>query len=286
MSDVSVHDGIEPRQVDLWSMMAHMWRNVTPPLRPQAEDLGFCVEAAGAWLRSDRSPRVLILGVTPEYYALPWPAGTDLLAADRCRPMIEQVWPGTQEAVLLTDWLDLPLSEGSRDLVLCDLGLSHLAYPQAQGQLAERLRAIVAEDGVCLFRLATLPAQPEPLEAIFADMFAGREPSLAMSIQRLCMALTKTAEEGVGLDDVWKAFHAVVPHPEQITARIGLPLNELQATQLLQDSAIRYHFVSVEQVTDLFCRRGGGFAVQRVYTPAYDRGEQFPTIALRRVAAG
>jgi len=62
-----------------WAEIARRWAEVGPPLRPSAEDLAF-YRRAGRLTRERGAPRVLLLGVTPELYRLPWPDGTDLLA--------------------------------------------------------------------------------------------------------------------------------------------------------------------------------------------------------------
>src|SRR4051794_34579164 len=100
-----------------WGSLAGVWKQVASPLRPTAEDQQNYLRLAQPWIDRHGAPRVLLLGVTPEIYRLPWPAGTDFLAINRSAAMIEQVWPGSREQALEADWLDLPLAAGSRDLV-------------------------------------------------------------------------------------------------------------------------------------------------------------------------
>ena len=91
--------GPEPDGTHHWAAIARQWKQLGPPLRPVAQDIGFYWNAAEKWVRERGAPRVLLLGVTPELYHLPWPKGTDLLAVDRSQAMIETVWPGPKEAV-------------------------------------------------------------------------------------------------------------------------------------------------------------------------------------------
>ena len=71
-----------------WPECTRWWKQLGPPLRPSPEDLGFCIDTANQWIERNGAPRVLLLGVTPELYHLPWPNGTDFLAVDRTPSMI------------------------------------------------------------------------------------------------------------------------------------------------------------------------------------------------------
>ncbi len=143
-----------------WPALAAQWRWVVPPLRPAPEDLRLVEEAAREWTGRREAPRVLLLGVTPELYRLPWPEGTDFLAVDRAQAMIDAVWPGPSDAVLCADWLELTLPDASRDVALCDGVLNLLSYPQEQSRLARLLREALADEGLFVCRLFVPPAQP------------------------------------------------------------------------------------------------------------------------------
>ena len=86
--------GASPDRAGQWAKVARNWKLLGPPLRPSQEDVRFSEEAVGAWRGQGAPPRVLLLGVTPELYALPWREGTDFLAVDRTMEAIEAVWPG------------------------------------------------------------------------------------------------------------------------------------------------------------------------------------------------
>jgi hypothetical protein len=182
--------------LDHWPAAARQWQELGPPLRPAAEDINFCADGVREWVRSRGAPRVLLLGVTPELYRLPWPKGTDFLAADRTQAMIDHVWPGPKEAVRCTDWLALALPEGSRDIVLCDGGLPLLAYPEEQRRLPRLLRAVLSDQGLCILRLYVPPPQRESPDAVLRDLLEGRIANLNVLKLRLSMALMESAEAG------------------------------------------------------------------------------------------
>lgn len=265
-----------------WPEIARQWQRVGPPLRPTQEDIGLCWEAVQEWVRHRGTPRVLLLGVTPELYLLPWPKGTDFLAVDRTQAMIDSVWPGPREAVQCADWLALTLPDSSRDIALCDGGLHLLAYPQEQGQLVRVLRRILSDQGFCILRLYVPPPQRESPDAVLRDLLEGSIPSLNILKLRLGMALMESASEGVELGTVWRAIHAVAPDLERLALRIGWPVKHMLAINTYRGSTARYHFVTIDEVSDLFCGNPGGFEVHRLHVPSYELGERCPTIVLRR----
>jgi hypothetical protein len=225
---------------------------------------------------------VLLLGVTPELFRLPWPEGTDFLAVDRTQAMIETVWPGPREAVQCADWREFDLPNGSRDVVLCDGGLHLLAYPQEQGRLVEILCSILSDEGLCIFRLYVPPPQRESPDAVLKELLEGKISSLNILKLRLGMALMSSASEGVELGRVWRAIHAAAPNLEELALRIGWPVEHILAIHAYRESAARYHFVTVDQVSELFCASSGGFEVHSLDVPSYELGERCPTIVLRR----
>ncbi len=265
---------------DHWAEIARQWRQAGPPLRPSMQDMGFCADAIRGWHRQYGAPRVLLLGVTPDIYGLSWPKGTEILAVDRSQAMIDIVWKGPSESVLCADWLDIRLPDGSRDIALCDGGLHLLSYPREQRQLVRVLRRVLAEKGLCLFRLF-IPQQKESPDEVLKDLLEGRIVNLNILKLRLAMSLQENAEKGVELRKIWRAVHGVADLPA-LAERIGWPIEHMSAINVYRDSAARYHFVDVDQVIDLFCGGSGGFTLRSIHIPSYELGERCPTIVLQR----
>lgn len=251
------------------------------PLRPGDEP--FRAERPGSSpSEMRRPPRALILGVTPELYRLPWPAGADVLAADHTQEMIDAVWPGPREAAIHADWTALPLPDGSRDIVLCDGGIHLLTHPQAHEQLVRSVRRVLAPGGVCVLRLFVPPAQREAPGTVLQDLAAGRMSSLNVLKLRLAMSMQPSPGEGVQLSGVWDAVHRAEPDSERLAARLGWTLEHLLAINTYRDCPRRYHFVSVDEVRALFCASPGGFAMESVHVPTYELGERCPIVVFRR----
>lgn len=253
-----------------------------PPLRPDPQDLGIFTDIVTGWVRQHGAPRVLLLGVTPELYRLPWPAGTDILAADRNRAMVDCIWPGPKDSVRCIDWLDLALPDASRDIVLCDGGLHLLAYPAGQQKLVSILHAVLSDRGVCVLRLFAPAGSKELPEDVIRDLLNGSIPNLNVFKLRLGMALMNSAEEGVVLGTIWRMLHDAAPGFSALAARIGWQEEHLAVINTYRGSIARYHFVTIDEAMGLFCREPGGFSVQGVHTPTYLLGERCPVLVLRR----
>lgn len=270
---------------DHWSEMARHWSTTGPPLRPSSEDIDCCTGAIRDWKSRPTALRALILGVTPELYGLPWPGGTTLLAADRSPGMIETVWPGRREQALLADWCALPLEPASQDIVVCDGGISVLAYPAGLRSLAAGLQRIVAPNGLGIFRLYVPPGQLEAPEAVFKDLGAGRIPSVNALKLRLWMTRLGETQRGVAVHDVWELIHQFEPDFTALAERLGWPLDHVLVLNAYRDSPARYYFPSIEEVCECFCARPGGFRLESIHVPAYELGPCCPTVVLRRAGS-
>jgi hypothetical protein len=241
----------------------------------------FCEESVGTW-RGQGAPRVLLLGVTPELYRLPWGEGTDFLAVDRTMEVIEAVWPGPRDAARCEDWLEMRLPAASRDIVLCDGGLNLLAYPGEQQQLASILRDVLAEEGLCILRLFVRPADRETGDAVLADLMAGRIANMNVLKVRLWAALQESPSQGVELDAVWRAVQGAAGNLEELASRVGWPLDETLFINAYRGSTARYWIGTVDEVATIFCQEVGGFELAGIHVPSYEGGRQCPTVVLRR----
>ena len=264
--------------------MAARWGQLNAPYRPIAEDLALYWQGVEGWVREHGVPRVLLLGVTPELYHLPWPEGTDFLAADRNPAMIDRVWPGPPEQARCGDWLELGLAAGSRDLALTDGGVDLLPYPEGVRRLVELLRELLTDQGRFVFRLYAQLAPRESPEAIVADLRAGLMPNRAILEMRMGAAIQEDATAGVTFGEIWEAIYARVSDPEGLALSLGWAADELRAAHLARPAlqALRMHHLTVEQLCALFCEAPGGFVLESVSVPDYEHGALCPTITFRR----
>ncbi|HEY5565434.1 MAG TPA: class I SAM-dependent methyltransferase [Rhodothermia bacterium] len=269
-----------------WQGIARLWSQVGPPLRPSLEDLRFVEQAVNR--KNDRTDpfRVLILGVTPELYELPWPDETEVVSADHTAAMIDEIWPGPPGTAHLTEWTSLPFATDSHHIVLCDGGLHLVKYPDGSRQLAQEVRRILLPGGLCILRLFLPPRKRESVDSVLTDLLAGGIGNLNLLKFRLWMALHEDPAEGVELRKVWDAVHSAAPDLERLATNIGWSPDHMLAINTYRGSQNRYHFLDMNDVTKLFCEDRGGFEVESVHVPTYELGEQCPTLVLRRATEG
>jgi alkylation response protein AidB-like acyl-CoA dehydrogenase/SAM-dependent methyltransferase len=272
----------QPPPEGQWPLVAGNWKQLGSPLRPTAEDVGFFARALREWCSAHpgRSPRALILGVTPELYRLPWPEPALVRAADRSVAMIEHIWPGPAANVIRADWRELPLPDASLDVVVCDGGLHLLDYPEGQARLARTLARLIVPGGLFVVRLFVPPPQPEGASEVLAALLAGRVPDLNCLKLRLGMALQRSPATGVALHAVWQLLRQAAGDWPALAAQLGWPLQHLEVIDAYRDSAARYHFVTTGEATALLAAHG--FEVQWMASGSYAMAGQCPTVVLRR----
>lgn len=269
-----------------WPRVASLFlKHVGAPLRPVDEDLAVIRRLLNRpeLQPGDRPMRGLILGVTPEYFHLPWPGGAEVRAMDRTPEMVDYVWPGPREAVVLDDWRNLAALPGHFDIVLCDGGLHLLDFPASQWSLASQLATKIRPGGCLVLRLFLPPVRQESSMEVLADLGQGMIPNVNYLKIRLGMALQDSAGTGVCLNDVWRALHAAEPDQRALANRLRWKIEDLQAIDAYKDSRARYHFVTLSQVLDTFeGQTRGAFRAESVVTPSYRLGERFPTLCFIR----
>jgi SAM-dependent methyltransferase len=259
-----------------WPEIAARWSLVGPPLRPSREDTDFLRREVLPRLRA--TPRVLILGVTPELCRLPWSAGATIRAVDRAQAMIDAVWPGEPGTAVCADWRSMPFENASFDVLLCDGGL-HLLDVPGQASLLRETRRVLRPDGVCAFRLFVPPAEREPARVVLNEFLAERIANVNELKMRLLMALQASPDEGVELNNVWRAIAGLAPDLDILAARTGIDAAALRALETYRDCPARYHFVDEADATATFVAAGFHLVARGV--PAYPLGERCPTLVLR-----
>lgn len=264
---------------EVWKSHSMRWELLGPPLRPSPEDAEHMNRVVRARASRHGAPRALILGVTPELAALDWPEGTELMAVDRSQRMIDQVWPGFPgggEGATRADWLDLPLDDDSRDLVLGDGLFTVLGYPEDYRTLVSSLRGILRDGGLFAFRTFVRPGTVEEPEAVFDAAAAGAFDSLHAFKLSLLMSHQPDTATGVRTGDVWASFEADGPAPEELADRCGWPLELFSTIEAYRGQDTIYSFPTVGELRDLL--REAGFGEVGCAWPGYELGERCPTL--------
>jgi SAM-dependent methyltransferase len=262
-----------------WSALARRWRLLGPPLRPAPEDVQVSLALVQRWA-PPRSPRALLLGVTPELATMAWPEGTRLWALERNPDMIASVLPTARlpagaEAVG-GDWRAMPFADGSFDIVLGDGCFTTLRFPEDHRVVAAEVRRVLAAGGLLIIRLFVAPEEREPLAAVGDDLWGGRIGNLHVLKWRIAMAIHE--DGGVRLGDIWNAYRAVVPDPSRLVRELDWSEETTGTIEVYRDSDARYAFPTLAAMRGLL---GGDFAEVACHTPSYELGSCCPTLALR-----
>ncbi len=265
----------------VWERLAAEWKHRGAPARPAPEDTALLEQLVGRTLAGRERTRALLLGVTPEIATMRWPAGTELLALDVSTAMIREVWPARQvpEAVVARgDWAAIPVRDAVFDIVVGDASLGIQPYPDGFFRVVGELRRVLRDGGVLATRVYTRTEDLEPVDAIFADLRAGRIRSFDVFRFRLLIALHGDRPHGSRGRDVWEAWKANVPDPAALVESLGWPQETIQAMEKSQYSTHAVIFPTLREIREDFSRSFEEIACE--YRACEDGG-RFPTLAFR-----
>ncbi len=254
-----------------WKDLARQWNRLASPLRPHEEDLRILHHALEATGDSK-----LILGVTPEFAALPG----QLVAVDRNAAMIGGVWPGNgpQRHAIRADWLRLPFAPCSFDAVVGDGSLSQLAYPAQYVRLLDQLGSVMRPRGRLILRLYVGPDRPETPQAVLDDAMNARVGSFPACKFRLAMSIASSSENNdVSVPDILNTFNALVPDRKKLAEAAGWNLDDIATIDAYRTSVTRYSFPILDRILSLIPRR---FSVAALAYGSYELARRCPTLVL------
>jgi SAM-dependent methyltransferase len=268
----------------LWERQLHAWKLLGPPLRPSPEDVAAYEATVVNWSRQHGPPRGLILGATPELAWLSWPVGADVLAVDRSQAMIEHIWPGYPapgQGGRCGDWLNLPLPNGSRDVVLGDGPFTQLDFPDGYRSVARSLRRVLSGHGVVAIRFFLKHERGESPEQVLADLWDGRIHNFHVFKWRLAMALQESVEKGVEVHAIWRYWAAAV-NPDELARHLGWSAEVIATMDNYRGLAVRYTFPTRAELRQVLSH---DFTEVNCQVPTYALGERCPILTLRPRAA-
>lgn len=271
---------------DHWSHHARQWRHVGPPLRPVAEDVALFERLVAGDRRT--SLRAALLGVTPELARMRWPRGTRLVAFDRCPAMLAEVWPGTaalgrapcfleSARAVRADWCALPAAAASLDVVVGDGCYTLLDAARGYPALGREVARALAPGGRFVMRFFVRPERPEPVDAVFADLRAGRIGSFHAFKWRLAMALHGSLAEGVAVAEIWSHWRARERDAEALAAHLGWPAAEVRTIDAYRAASARYTFPTLAEARASLAE---DFVERACHIGGYELGERCPTLLM------
>jgi hypothetical protein len=266
-----------------WREAAHHWHHYGSPLRPCAADVRVMEEFVRRWCPNHRTRplRALLWGVTPEIATMAWPDGTELLAVDKSRPMIQHVWPGDitgRRKAVCADWFEFDCGADRYDVVIGDGNFAILDFPRQYRTLAGIARDALASDGVVITRFFVQPTASETPEAVIDDLLANRIGSFHAFKLRLAMALQRSASSGARMGDVFSAWTDAGIHVEALATMTGWPRAVIETINLFDGKDSRLSFPSVLQMEAPMSEHFD--KLDERYLP-YELGERCPILSFR-----
>jgi SAM-dependent methyltransferase len=263
----------------VWQRMSRCWKAMGPPLRPAPEDILRYQEVVDQCAAGRPRLSALVLGATPEFASLRWPADAKLTAVDRSEAMLKHVWPLPTGKV--GDWLALPLEDESQDLVLGDGVFTLLPFPDGYEALLGSIHRVLKPGGFCALRIFQQPARRETTREVLADLRGGRIGSFHALKWRIAMALHESTRQGVAVKDIWRFFHDTL-NPQELARATGWPAEAIATIDSYRDQDARYTFPALAEL------RGLARALLPevdCFVSAYELGERCPIVTLYRQAA-
>jgi len=247
-----------------WEDFAAVWHRVGPPLRPCPTDVDYVSSTVHAWhdAHAGRESAALILGVTPELAAMPWPHGCHVLGIDHHVGMIRRFWPAhgqPRRMVVRGDWREMPLAPHSIDVILADGCLTQLDFPAGYVSALTQAQRVLQPQGLFLARFFVQGEQAETLEALRAQLRAGAVSSFHEFKFRLALALQSEATQGIRLDDVWQAWQGLRELAQPLAGRPGWTPEATSTIEVYRASNSRYTFPTLDELrvvlSDFFVER-------------------------------
>jgi hypothetical protein len=267
-----------------WDLLAGQFQHQQSPLRPCVEDTRIVHRIIHDWHRrySPSRTNALLFGVTPEIANLSWPANTFLRAVEKSQAMIDVVWPGNipdRRQVVCGNWFEVKIKEHSLDLVVGDGFLTGLAYPRQYVEMAGIISRWLQPDGLLVARLFVRPEKKETIDGIMTDLAASRIARFDILKWRLAMAIQETAEQGVKVDDIYRAWREIHDQQPALSEQAGWPRATINTIKLYDGRGDRYFFPTIKELNAAF---SASLEPVSVTIPAYDFGQCCPILVYRR----
>lgn len=191
--------------LDLWDAQFEVFKTMTPPLRPHESEVAIMqrlLEGQAAKVGRRRFD-ALLLGLTPEYVGLQWPAESRVAVVDRSRHVVEAWWPGDvpgRREIILADWLDMPFGQAEFDLILGDGVFNFMPYPAGFQQFAAVLSQFLRPGGRLAVRVFVQPETAEQPADLLEEYRRSERIDYFGFRFRLAQSIQERPEEGLFLN--------------------------------------------------------------------------------------
>lgn len=256
-----------------WNTDGQVWRTIKPPLVPTEEDIGLVLEACRPTIEGlGRSPRILVLGVTPALLDAPWPKGSEIHSVDYDEVMIEIMWKdGEGRRGHCSDWRSMPFSDGLFDLVVGDCSFNALPGLQEYPSVLKEIGRVSAPGArlVCRFFMQSTPRLTLvelPAETV----------GLAPSSVRLLLAIASADDEGaLRFTDVFRLLAEEGLDFGDYLSELGHDTADIERTRKILQADQRLNYPTREQIEPLF---EPFYSQVELQHPTYDVGRFCPIL--------
>src|SRR5688572_17889619 len=261
-----------------WDNQAKQWALLGSPLKPSPIDMQNSCSWINKYKQSHRLPlTVLVLGVTPELVNIAWPEHTTLFAIDYSMLMIQAILPANASVkprALLGNWLQLPLSDESIDIVIGDGCYSSLAGKD-YANLSAEIRRVLKPTGLMIMRFFSRPDHNESMAIILDDLASGKISNFHAFKLRLAMALHDDLQQGVCLKKIWNDWEAYFKNDaEKHMQKLKWCDEVIGSINTYKDSDVFYTFPTYSEIQAILSQH---FIENEVFVPEYDLGLRCPT---------
>lgn len=196
--------------------------------------------------------------------------------------MIRALWPGNVGGVrqaVCADWLRLPLTDGSVDLICGDGSANCVRYADGLRGLAREAARVLRRDGCLLLRCYTQPEMREDPARVMASLRTGGNASFHHFKLRLLMAMQESPVEGVAVKDVYRYWEQSGAEAAAVARITGWDEAEVRTIEAYRDSSTVHFFPTREEFR---CVLSEDFTELSCTTSAYPLAERCPLLVLRR----
>ena len=267
---------------DRWAPSVKGWSRFLSPFRPDRDDVSI-VERVARELASDAPLQVVTLGLTPEVIGCNWPEATSLKAFDSSHEALRRLWPVTGAPAGFearqASWLDLPVERGSADLVTADGSLVCVSYPAQIERVLEEVRRVLRPGGMFVARTFLRPDDPETLDAILADLEAGRIGNPYVLKIRVDAVLHHDGFAGFSMLEKSNLWQELFPDPAAVAARFGWAPETMAIPGDYSIADLRFTYPTLGELRGFLAQ---GFEELECAFASYELAERCPSLVLRK----
>jgi len=256
-----------------WQKYHAAWSKLEAPLRPNADTLSKIRELTGKV-----AGPVLLLGVTPELAR----SFDHVLAVDKNKAMIDNVWPGDSDTkqALHADWLDLEAPKNHFAAAVGDGSLNAVTTLREIRQLLERVVDLLAPGGKFACRLYERP------ERSFTEDHLRQVGSRPASLNfhafkwQLAMHLAETAGASMPVVLIRERFNDLFPDRDKLARETGWPRDIIDMIDIYKGSPTIYTFPNRREFLNVLPQ--GISNVRFEACGSYDLAECCPMLAFAK----